>query len=149
MTRQYAIAALTSFTWPQRTPGWAHAGEPDLGPSNITEPKRPKNCASAARGDTCDPNFDVTVGTMLRNVASYLRTAPLAALTSKAALRVEGRSRRKASWGGDNVDAGGKTSWLSGAADAERSGGAETDPATSSSNATGQGRLALDRSRST
>ena len=78
-----------------------------------------------------------------------MRTAPLAALTYKAVLRVENKSRRKAFWGGDSDDAGGKTSWLSGAGDAERSGGAGTGSVTSSSKSTGQGRLALDRSGST
>ena len=112
-----------------------------MGPNINAAPQNAKNCASVTMGNTWAPNFDVTLGTMLRNVASYVRTAPLAKLTSIAERRVENTSRRKASWAGDNADAGGKTSWLN--------GGAEASSGAISSDATGHERPEPDKSRST
>ena len=79
-----------------------------------------RNCASENIGKTGYPNFDIALGTMLREVASCVRTVPLAALNSIAALGVENSSRRKAPWAGDKEDDGGKTSWFTGAADTYR-----------------------------
>ena len=78
-----------------------------------------------------------------------MRTAPLAALTSKADWRVTNKSRRKASWAEDSTDAGGNTSLVNGAADTDRPGGAGTSAGASSSNTAGHGRPGLDKSRST